>query len=461
MIRCLLIALLALFSTTLAAAEEVYNEAYRPQFHFSPKKNWTNDPNGLVYYKATWHLFFQHNPKGIEWGNMTWGHATSPDLVHWTEQGLAIEPDALGTIFSGSAVVDWNNTSGLQSGDEKVLVAFYTAAGKPFTQCMAYSNDAGKTWVKYEKNPIIPNIAGDNRDPKVIWHEASKKWVMALYLIKNDFALLGSTNLKEWTLLERLTIAGSGECPDFYPMAVDGKPENIKWVFAPADGNYLIGSFDGTTFTPEQDKQEADWGKNFYASQTYSDAPDGRRIQIAWMNGGKYPGMPFNQQMSFPCELTLRSFPEGLRICRNPVKEIELLRERTQEWSSLELEPGENPLAEITGDLFDIRAQLAFDPANAPADFGFVLRGEAVKYDPAKKELSCLGATVPMDAPDGQIALQLLLDRTTIESFGNGGKVSMSSCFLPDAKNMSIGVYTNGAPVKVKKLEVHRLKSSW
>jgi len=150
-----------------------------------------------------------------------------------------------------------------------------------------------------------------------------------------------------------------------------------------------------------------------------------------------------------------------LRICRNPVKEIELLRERTQEWSGLELNPGENPLAEVSGDLFDIRAQLAFDTAQAPSDFGFILRGEAVKYDPAKKELSCLGATAPMDAPDGEIMLQLLLDRTTIEAYGNGGKVSMSSCFLPDPKNMSICIYTNGAPIMIKRLEVHQLKSSW
>ena len=471
MIKCTSIALLVLLSATLAAADEVYNEVYRPQFHFSPKKNWTNDPNGLVYYKGTWHLFFQHNPKGIEWGNMTWGHATSPDLVHWTELGLAIEPDELGTIFSGSAVVDWNNTSGLQTaradaaradaGDEKVLCAFYTAAGKPFTQCMAYSNDAGKTWVKYERNPIIPNIAGDNRDPKVIWHEPSKKWVMALYLVDNDFAILGSTNLKEWNLLQRFTIPGSSECPDFFSMTVLGKSDETKWVFAPADGNYLIGSFDGTAFTPEQDKQEADWGKNFYACQTYSDAPGGRRIQIAWMKGGKYPGMPFNQQMSFPCELTLQSFPEGLRICRNPVKEIELLRERTQEWAGLKLQPGDQPSAEISGELFDIRADLAFDPENAPLDFGFVLRGEPVKYDPAKKEISCLGATAPMDSAEGKVQLQLLLDRTTIEAFGNGGKISMSSCFLPDPKNKSVRIYTNGAPITITKLEVHHLKSTW
>jgi len=451
----------SVFAAVPAAGDSLYDEIYRPQFHFSPKKNWTNDPNGLVYYAGTWHLFFQHNPKGREWGNMTWGHATSPDLVHWTEHGFAIEPDETGTIFSGSAVVDWNNTSGLQQGNEKVLIAFYTAAGEPFTQCLAYSNDAGKTWVKYEKNPIIGHIAGSNRDPKVIWHEPSKKWVMALFLIDNDFALFGSKNLTDWTMLQRFTIEGSGECPDFFPMHVDGDGANVKWAFIPADGDYLIGSFDGNTFTPEQKKQKGDWGKNFYAVQTYSDAPDGRRIQIAWMRGGKYPDMPFNQQMSFPCELTLRSFPEGLRICRNPVKEIELLRYGSQSWESLTLQPGDNPLAGVAGDLFDIRAELQFDPANPPQEIGFSLRGEKVNYNPAKKELSCLGATAPVEAPGGKLSLQILLDRTTVETFGNGGKVSMSSCFLPDPANKQLAAYTVGAPVVLEKLEVHRLKSGW
>ena len=163
--------------------QTAYKETYRPQFHFTPKTNWTNDPNGLIHYKGEYHLFFQHNPSGIDWGNMTWGHAVSRDLVHWKQLPHAIYPDELGTIFSGSGVVDWKNTGGFQTGDEAVLVNFYTSAGNhapepvPFTQSIAYSNDRGRSWIKYEGNPVIEHIVASNRDPKVIWHEPTEKWV--------------------------------------------------------------------------------------------------------------------------------------------------------------------------------------------------------------------------------------------------------------------------------------------
>jgi len=214
----------------------LYNEKYRPQFHFTPRENWTNDPNGLVYYKGEYHLFFQHNPSGINWGNMTWGHAISKDLMHWREVRDAIEPDELGTIFSGSAVVDWNNTSGLQTGKENVLVAFYTAAGKfakpekPFTQCIAYSNDRGRTWVKYKGNPVIGNMKDDdNRDPKVIWYEPAKRWIMALFLDAGDeFALLSSEDLKKWDVIQYLMLPRARECPDFFELPVDGNPRNTR-----------------------------------------------------------------------------------------------------------------------------------------------------------------------------------------------------------------------------------------
>ncbi len=196
----------------------LYNEKYRPQFHFTPRINWTNDPNGLVYYKGEYHLFFQHNPVGINWGNMTWGHAVSKDLMHWEQLDHAIEPDDLGTIFSGSAVVDWNNTSGFQMGKENVLVAFYTSAGEhapvkvPFTQSIAYSNDRGRTWIKYEKNPVIGHIRAKNRDPKVVWYEPTKEWIMALYLDGNDFILLTSKNLKEWTKIQDIKFRIFSRC---------------------------------------------------------------------------------------------------------------------------------------------------------------------------------------------------------------------------------------------------------
>lgn len=445
--------------------QTAYKEAYRPQFHFTPKTNWTNDPNGLIHYKGEFHLFFQHNPFGINWGNMTWGHAVSPDLVHWKQLPHAIHPDELGTIFSGSGVVDWNNTSGFQTSNEAVLVNFYTSAGShapeqvPFTQSIAYSNDRGRSWTKYESNPVIEHIVGSNRDPKVIWHEPTQKWVMALYLDQNDYALLGSTNLKEWTRLSILQIPDT-ECPDIFELPVDGDPENTKWVFWGASGKYYLGSFDGTTFTPECDALRADYGANFYAAQTWSDVPesDGRRIQIAWMNGSNPPEMPFNQQMSFPCKLTLRTTSAGIRLHREPVADIENLHAYTHAWSNLQLKPGENLLAGLTGELFNIRAEVALNDASA---FGFNIRGQDIRYNVAEQQLTFLERSGPLAPQNGTIQLQILVDRISIEAFGNAGELSMTSYFLPDLDNADVGIYAEGGTATLVSLKVHELKSSW
>ena len=445
--------------------QTAYKEAHRPQLHFTPKTNWTNDPNGLIYYKGEYHLFFQHNPFGIDWGNMTWGHAVSPDLVHWKQLPHAIHPDELGTIFSGSGVVDWQNTGGFQTGDESVLVNFYTAAGShapqevPFTQSIAYSNDRGRSWTKYEGNPVIEHIVGSNRDPKVIWHEPTQKWVMALYLDQNDYVLFGSTNLKEWTRLSDLQIPDT-ECPDIFELPVDGDAENTKWVFWGAAGKYYVGNFDGTTFTPEGDAHRSDYGANFYAAQTWSDVPesDGRRIQIAWMSGSKPPDMPFNQQMSFPCELTLQTTSGGIRLHREPVVEIENIHAYTHAWSDLALKPGEDPLAGLTGELFDIRAEIALNDAAA---VGFKIRGQDIRYDVAEQQLTFLERSGPLAPQDGKISLQILVDRISIEAFGNGGELSMTSYFLPDLNNADIGMYTDGGAATLVSLKVHELKSSW
>ena len=445
--------------------QTAYKEAYRPQFHFTPKTNWTNDPNGLIHYKGEFHLFFQHNPFGIDWGNMTWGHAVSPDLVHWKQLPHALHPDELGTIFSGSGVVDWNNTGGFQTGDEAVLVNFYTSAGShapepvPFTQSIAYSNDRGRSWTKYEDNPVIEHIVGSNRDPKVIWHEPTQKWVMALYLDKNDYALFGSTNLKEWTRLSDLQIPDT-ECPDIFELPVDGDAENTRWVFWGAAGKYYVGDFDGTTFTPEGEAHRADYGANFYAAQTWSDVPasDGRRIQIAWMSGSKPPEMPFNQQMSFPCELTLRTTSEGIRLHREPVAEIRNIHAYTHAWSNIALKPGEDLLAGLTGELFDIRVEVALNDASA---VGFKIRGEDVRYDVAEKQLTFLERSGPLAPQDGKIRLHILVDRISIEAFGNNGELSMTSYFLPDLGNAEVGIYAKGGTATLVSLKVHELKSAW
>ncbi|MHC4172864.1 MAG: glycoside hydrolase family 32 protein [Planctomycetota bacterium] len=443
----------------------LYNEKYRPQFHFTPRKNWTNDPNGLVYYKGEYHLFFQHNPFGIKWGNMTWGHAISTDLIGWKQLPNAIEPDELGTIYSGSAVVDWNNTSGFQNGAEKVLVAFYTSAGKhapvkkPFTQSIAYSNDRGRTWVKYKNNPVIEHIRASNRDPKVVWHEPTKTWIMALYLDKDDFVLFSSKNLRQWVQLQELKLPKSRECPDFFELPVDGNTNNTRWVFWGANGRYLLGTFDGRKFTSQTEPLESRVG-NFYAAQIYSDIPksDGRRIQIAWMAGGKFPGMPFNQQMSIPCELTLREFPEGVRLCRAPVREIEKLRGNKRSWKNTALVTGENPLSEVSAELFEIQCELEVGSAS---EVGFTLRGNPLLYNVKDSTLSCRDKNVEVAPVNGRIKLHILVDRTSIEIFPNDGRMTMHFCFPLDTDNTSVDVYAHGGRAKIKILNLWKLKSIW
>ncbi|MCG9129493.1 glycoside hydrolase family 32 protein [Candidatus Poribacteria bacterium] len=445
--------------------QTAYNETYRPQFHFTPKTNWTNDPNGLIYYKGEYHLFFQHNPTGINWGNMTWGHAVSRDLVHWKQLPHAIHPDELGTIFSGSGVVDWNNTAGFQTGDEAVLVVFYTSAGShapeqvPFTQSIAYSNDRGRSWTKYEGNPVIEHIVASNRDPKVVWHEPTQKWVMTLFLDKNDFTFFGSTDLKKWERLSDIEIP-DGECPDLFELPIDGDSDNTKWVFWGAGGKYYVGDFDGTTFTPDGESHRADYGANFYAAQTWSDIPDsdGRRIQISWMNGSNPPEMPFNQQMSFPCVLTLRTTSEGIRLHREPVEEIVNIHDYTHAWSNVPLNPDENLLDGLTGELFDIRAEIELNDASA---VGFKIRGQDVRYSVEENQLTFLERSGPLAPQDGKIKLQILVDRISIEAFGNSGALSMTSYFLPDLDNADIGIYSEGGSATLASLKIHELKSSW
>ncbi len=446
----------------------VYAELYRPQFHFSPKTNWTNDPNGLVFYKGEYHLFFQHNPFGINWGNMTWGHAVSPDLFHWVQLDHAIKPDKLGTIFSGSAVVDWENTAGFQKGDEKTIVCIYTSAGgtsdeskgQPFTQSIAYSTDRGRTFTKYENNPVLKHIVGGNRDPKILWHKPSKKWIMALYLDGNTYALFSSPNLKQWTRLCDVPMPGSGECPDFFELPIDGDPARTKWVFWGANNHYVLGTFDGMTFKKEAGLYSAHFGGQRYAAQSYSDIPpaDGRRIQIAWMNGGNYPHMPFNQQMSLPVELSLRTFPEGVRLCTHPVEEVDSLHKEGKKSFEGVLKPGRNPLAGVSGDLFDI--QLKIEPGTAKT-IALDIRGTPIVYDVQDKRLTALGTSAVVDLTEGSLAMRVLVDRASIEIFTADGRVEMAYCFLPPEGNKTLSISSEGGEATIRSLDVWELNSVW
>ena len=465
-----------------------YNEPYRPQFHFTYRRGWLSDPNGLVFYKGEYHLMTQHClGTDCNYPATHWGHAVSTDLIHWQELPPALAPDKDGGMFSGSGIVDWNNASGLQSGKEKVLLLFYTGArsmlpdNRPMVICLAYSNDKGRTWTKYAKNPVVEPIAQHNRDPKVFWHEPAKKWIMVLALSTEatdwEFALLSSTNLKNWTQESRVQLDGACDCPDMFELPVDGDPKNTRWVFWAGRGYYQVDAFDGKTFKPEGpvrtanqpagDRIPSPYRPGHQAlnmSQIWSDIPpsDGRTIQIAWMHNGlnPYPGMPFNQQASFPCVLTLRQFSDGIKLCRQPVREVETLHATKHVRRNQTLEPGNNPLAGVPGELFDLRAELA--PGEAK-EVGFDLRGIPVTYDVGAGTLTCvgLGKPVALGLTAGKIKLQILMDRTSIEIFGNDGELSMAFCFLPDLAKRGIEVFARGGRAEIASLEVYEMKSIW
>ena len=490
-----------------------YREALRPQFHFTAQKHWINDPNGLVYLDGEYHLYFQHTPGSMVHGRTTWGHAVSSDLVHWKQlHTAALDVDETGWMWSGSAAVDHHNTGGFQDGAAPPLIAFYTAGGervfpeKRCIQCIAHSTDRGRTWTKFTGNPVIGHIRAQNRDPKVVWHAPTSQWIMTLFMDENDYALFASTDLKSWTHLQDLTLPGVSECPDFFELPVDGDPSDTRWVFWGASGGYLLGDFDGRTFSPETEVLQAEQGANGYAAQTWSDVPaeDGRRIQISWMRGGRYPAMPFNQQMSFPVKLTLRTLPQGIRLCREPVAEIELLHAGTRNWPAGDLaelaaaqfqqrfESGAISSYAVTdlreaerrlvladeGDLFDVRMVIEVDDGAARAvresdgtnGFTIEVQGHSVEYDAAGQTLSCMGRTAPLRNIDGRVRLQLLIDRTSLEIFGNQGEVSMSFCFLPAAANHRLALKADGGSVhggsarggvRIVSLIVHELRSAW
>jgi len=446
-------------SDALPDAGDLYGERYRPQFHMTPQRGWMNDPNGLSYYDGRYHLFFQHNPYGTDWGNMHWGHAASTDLVHWQELGEALYPDDLGACFSGSGVVDWENTSGLGNADDPPLVCAYTSAGEPFVQSLAYSVDGGDSWQPFDGNPVVPHLVGRNRDPKVIWHEPSGQWVMALYLESHDYALLTSGDLRSWEVVQELSLPGCSECPDLFPLPVDGDPAAVRWVFWGANGTYLVGEFDGHTFTPQQAPARFAARGDSYAAQTWSEIPaeDGRRIQIAWLRGD-LPEMPFNQQMTLPHRLALRSTPRGMRLAAEPVAELGTLRQESYQWGDLVVRSGHDPLRDVRGRLLDVRAEVAL---GTTPGFGLQVCGVPIVYDAAEQRLRCQGRALVCPDRDGIVRLRVLVDRASVEIYANDGLTVLPLRVLVAQRGSAMRTLVRGEEVAFQRLQVDVLQSIW
>jgi len=445
----------------------LYDERMRPQFHHSQKQGWNNDPNGMVYYDGEYHLFWQSNPVGIEWGNMCWGHSSSPDMIHWTEQRSALRPFggeytpnrhpslANKNCYSGSAHVDVNNTGGWQTGNEKTMVAVFTDTG--CGESLAYSNDRGRNWTYYDKNPVIKH---HGRDPKLLWYEPGKHWVIAVYdddpdkKIGGNVAFYSSKNLKDWTLTSKLS--GFFECAEVFELPVDGDKNNTRWVVFGADAKYAVGSFDGKTFTPEHEgKLQLHYGHHsFYASQCFNNAPDGRVVQIGWARIGMGGDMPFNQTFSLPLNLTLGKTRDGIRMFANPVEELNTLHDGKAQVLTSKSATKETPVAlDFDGQLADIRVTLRKgDAPRAILGFG----RNAVTYDFASETLD----DVPAPLNDGVLKIRVLVDRSLFEVVANAGQSYRTVARQP-APLEKISVKTDGGSVTVEALEVFTMKSIW
>ena len=432
-----------------------YAQPYRPQFHFTALHGHIGDATGLIVYKGRYHLFFMFDPwqRSRGW-HKAWGHAVSPDLLHWEQRPPVTDTLVDGRSGSGCGVVDWNNSSGLRAGPEKTLLIFYTDYWRG--TCIKYSNDRGDSWRYYRHNPVLPGCK-DIRDPLVFWHEPDQSWRMVRYE-KHGFVFYASQNLVEWRFLSRIVDAKYYECPDMFQLPVLGAPNTTHWVLVNGNATYLVGDFDGRQFVPESNLQRVDHGRNLYATQTWKHTRSsaGPVVQLAFMGYNRKVLRTWEGQMCFPCELTLRDGPDGVRMHRRPIAAIESLHWKTCRWANQSIDDAELPLGE--GDALDIR--LIVEPLTANA-LGFVVRGEEIAYAVTGQKVECLGAAAPLVPVGGRIQLQILVDRASIEVFGNEGRISMSSLFFPDPAKRQLRFFARGGAVKIVELQVHWLESIW
>ena len=498
----------------VASTTNQTDEDFRPNFHFTPKANWMNDPDGMFYLNGTYHLFFQYYPDGNVWGPMHWGHATSKDMIDWEEQPIALKPDEKGYIFSGSAVVDKNNTSGFGDGITPPIIAILTyhdPKGEKEgridfqSQAIAFSLDEGKTWTKYEGNPVIANPdLKDFRDPKVIWDEANKQWLMALATVDKTL-FYGSPNLKEWTLLSDFGKGigahdGVWECPDLFPMKVENSDE-IKWVLIqslnPGGYNggsgtqYFVGDFDGKNFKldpsmenlPEKHNYWIDYGKDNYAGVTWSNIPDsdGRKLFMGWMSnwlyGQEVPTETWRSAMTVARELKLRKVGDTYRIYSLPVEELDGYISKTIDKVFIDVE---NTATIVTSAELDLtKAYIKYEFAlSQNENYEFSLsnqKGDTLKFgfdkpknqfyiDRKKSGITSFSddfankvSTAPRTSKSDTISVQIVLDKTSIELFFDKGETVMTEIFFPNAPFDSFSAHAD-INFKIENVEINQLK---
>ena len=420
-------------------------EQYRPIYHHTPTWGWMNDPNGMFYKDGVWHLFFQHNPYGSQWEDMTWGHSTSTDLVNWTFEGDPIEPDMWGTVFSGSAVVDHDGTAGFGKG---AVVAMYTSAGENQTQSIAYSNDNGKTFTKYAANPVLTSNTPDFRDPHVFWNEDIKRWNMIL-AEGQHMNIYSSADLKDWKLESQFGAeygnhGGVWECPDLMKMKVRGTDE-YKWMlicninpggpFGGSATQYFVGQFDGHKFTCESEPEVTKWmdyGKDHYATVTFDNAPDGRHVAIAWMSNWQYanlvPTMQYRSANSVPRDLDLYEY-EGQTYCGvTPSPELAAARPKK----------AVKTLSEACEMVVTLKGGATITLSNDKGEqvvLTYDEKSRTFAMDRTKsglKDFSDEFAALTVAPVHGKLSqLRLFIDRCSIEAFASDGTMAMSNLVFP------------------------------
>ena len=467
-------------------------EKFRPTYHFSPLYGWMNDPNGMVYKDGEYHLFYQHNPYGSKWGNMHWGHAISKDLINWEHRPDAITPDALGTIFSGSAVVDTDNTAGFGAG---AIVAIYTQNSDRQVQSIAYSTDNGRSFTKYENNPVLTSDARDFRDPKVFWHKETQRWIMLL-AVGQEMQIFSSSNLKDWAFESSFgegqgAHGGVWECPDLFELPVDGTNEK-KWVllcnlnpggpFGGSATQYFVGTFNGKEFVNESPSQTKwmDWGKDHYATVTWSDAPDNRRIAIAWMSNWQYandvPTSQYRSPNSVPRDLSLFTVDGETYLQSAPSPELLALRDVSKKRSFKvngtrtikEMIPGNGGAYEIELTIENQHADVIgfrlYNDKSEEMDMQYDMKEKKFSMDRRKSGDVGFNENFPMltwtaiESGKDELKLRLFVDKSSVEAFGDGGRFVMTNQVFPSEPYTHIDFYSKGGAYKVDSFVIYKLK---
>lgn len=496
-------------SAVCVRATEPYGEQYRPQYHFSPKLNWTNDPCGLVYASGSYHLFFQHNPTGNLWGHMSWGHALSPNLVRWTQLPVAIPEGPDAAIFTGSSVVDVHNSSGLCTRGRACIVSIYTgyvlkSGAQPARQHqnLAVSQD-GISWTKYSGNPVLDIQMADFRDPKVFWHAPTGQWIMVVMLpLERKSRIYGSSNLKNWKHLSDFGPAGATggdwECPDLFQLPVDGAGNKKRWVLkiglnpghlAGGSGEqYFIGEFDGVRFRNENSAAEIRWldyGRDCYCALTFNGEPAQRPTHmIGWMSNWQYaratPTDPWRGSMTLPRSLELRTFHDRLQLIQRPVHELSALRTESFTYQGASAAELNRRLAQWPhrGQAFEITAainmgaskQIAWKLLEASDEYTLVGYDAAAKQlfvDRTKSAHTAFSAqfpsrtSAPLDLEKKQLKLHIFVDRSSIEVFGGDGQVVLTNLVYPKPDSAGISLKVDGSELESIRVDLWNLRSIW